>query len=47
MTYSKYIGYCVDCGELVKEYCHNYLCLSCCSKRVEFEREIYYGKEEP
>jgi hypothetical protein len=37
----KYIGYCTSCGKRVKEYCHDYLCLKCCSKLRQLENEMY------
>jgi len=33
--------YCRKCGKKVDEYCHNYLCLSCCAERVRLESEMY------
>ena len=35
MSEDKYVGYCVDCGKHIKEYCHNYRCLDCCRKYNE------------
>lgn len=40
-----YVGYCIDCGKHVKEYCHNYLCLECCSRQQRLMDEIY--KDDP
>ena len=36
-----YGGICEDCGKETNEFCHNHLCVSCCSKRNSMYEEEY------
>jgi len=42
--------YCRLCGKKVKEYCHNYLCLECCSeqtaKEIAYYTDLHNEKDE-